>query len=137
MRAPLPGKLFQLTTVAPEAVERLNLAHIKTLKVSRHRNKLKIGHLAGNRFIIKIRQVATEAQPEAEAILGMLGQKGAPNFFGEQRFGHRANTHTGRMLVRRDAAGFVAEYLGRPQPQKLPIFRQSGTWWMRVAGRMP
>ncbi len=110
---------LSIDDVAPEAVERLNLAHIKTLKVNRHRNKLKIGHLAGNRFIIKVRQVAVEAQPQAEVILAILSQKGAPNFFGEQRFGHRANTHTlGEMLVRRDAAGFVAEYLGRPQPQE-------------------
>ena len=44
-----------------------------------------------------------------------------PNFFGEQRFGHRENTHVlGEMLVRRNAAEFVAAYLGRPQAREAP-----------------
>jgi tRNA pseudouridine13 synthase len=50
-----------------------------------------------------------------------LLEKGVPNFFGEQRFGHRENTHLlGEMMVRRDAAGFVSTYLGRPQPYDAP-----------------
>jgi tRNA pseudouridine13 synthase len=112
-------QMLSIDRVAPEAVETLKLPNVKTLRVSRHHNKLKIGHLAGNRFVIRVRQVTPEAQPKAEAILATLIQKGVPNFFGEQRFGHRSNTHLlGETLVRRDAAEFVAEYLGRPQPQE-------------------
>jgi tRNA pseudouridine13 synthase len=115
---------LSIDRVTPEAVEALNLPNIKILRVNRHPNKLKIGHLAGNRFVIRVRQVTKEALPIAEPILATLLQKGAPNFFGEQRFGHRANTHRlGESLVRKDATEFVAEYLGRPQPQETAPMR--------------
>jgi tRNA pseudouridine13 synthase len=100
-------------------VAALNIANIKILQVNRHHNKLKIGHLVGNRFAIRVRQVTPEALPLAEAIMAILHQKGVPNFFGEQRFGHRENTHLlGEALVRRDAVEFMAQYLGRPQPHE-------------------
>ena len=110
---------LSIDNVTPEAVEALNLPHIKILQVKRHQNKLKIGHLAGNRFVIKVREVSPEALPLAETILNMLVAKGVPNFFGAQRFGNRANTHRlGELLVRQQVAEFVAEYLGRPQPHE-------------------
>ncbi|MCL4296589.1 MAG: tRNA pseudouridine(13) synthase TruD [Anaerolineae bacterium] len=112
---------LSIDRVTPEAVATLNIPHIKILRVNRHYNKLKIGHLAGNRFVIRVRQVAPEVLPRAEAIVATLVQKGVPNFFGEQRFGHRENTHLlGETLVRRDEAEFVAQYLGRPQPHEAP-----------------
>ncbi len=110
---------LSIDRVTPEAVEVLNLPNIKILSIKRHRNKLKIGHLAGNRFVIRVRQVTESALPIAQAVLATLQEKGVPNFFGEQRFGQRHNTHRlGEMLIRQDATNFVAEYLGRPQPQE-------------------
>lgn len=112
---------LSIDRVTPEAVAALNIPHIKILRVNRHYNKLKIGHLAGNRFVIRVRQVTPDVLPRAEAVVALLMQKGVPNFFGEQRFGHRENTHLlGETLVRRDAAEFVAQYLGRPQPHEAP-----------------
>lgn len=112
---------LSIDRVTPEAVAALHIPNIKILRVNRHHNKLKIGHLAGNRFVIRVRQVTPEALPQAEAVMAVLRQKGVPNFFGEQRFGHRENTHVlGEMLVRRNAAEFVAHYLGRPQPHEAP-----------------
>jgi len=102
--------------VSPEAVAALDLPKINILAVTSHRNKLKIGHLSGNRFIIRVRQVDQTVLATAEAVVDILTRTGVPNFFGEQRFGNRANTHhLGEALVRRNAAEFVAEYLGRPQ----------------------
>lgn len=112
---------LSIDRVTPEVVAALNIPNIRILRVNRHHNKLKIGHLAGNRFIIRVRQVTSAALPLAEAVVSTLMQKGVPNFFGEQRFGHRENTHLlGETLVRRDAAEFVAQYLGRPQPHEAP-----------------
>ena len=88
------------------------------LKVARHRNKLKVGHLLGNRFEIRVRQVSEDVLPIVNAVLTILQEKGAPNFFGEQRFGNRSNTHRlGEALVRQDTPGLVAEYLGRPRAE--------------------
>jgi tRNA pseudouridine13 synthase len=112
---------LSIDRVTPEAVAALNIPNIKILRVNRHHNKLKIGHLTGNRFVIRVRQVTPDVLPQAEAVVAILRQKGVPNFFGEQRFGHRENTHLlGETLVRRDAAEFVAQYLGRPQPHEAP-----------------
>jgi tRNA pseudouridine13 synthase len=108
---------ISISNVTEQAVKSLNLPNIKILTINRHRNKLKVGHLAGNRFVIRVRQVNREALPIVQAVLATLQEKGALNYFGEQRFGKRNNTQRlGEMLVRQNAAEFVAEYLGRPIP---------------------
>jgi tRNA pseudouridine13 synthase len=102
-----------------EAVEALNVPNIKILNISHHKNKLRIGHLLGNRFVLRVRQVTEQALPTATAVLSRLQEKGVPNFFGKQRFGNRNNTHRlGEMLIRQNVTEFVAEYLGRPQPDE-------------------
>jgi tRNA pseudouridine13 synthase len=68
-----------------------------------HKNKLKAGHLLGNRFCITVSGLdasADEAQRRATAIVTQLRQRGAPNFFGHQRFGlHGGNIIKGRELL--------------------------------------
>jgi tRNA pseudouridine13 synthase len=63
---------------------------LRVLQVSRHGNKLKPGHLHGNRFTIRIRNV----QPDValEPLLARLRATGLPNFYGPQRFGHDGET---------------------------------------------
>jgi tRNA pseudouridine13 synthase len=115
---------ISIDNVSPAVVEALDLPHIKIINVNRHQNKLRTGHLAGNRFTIKVRQVTPTALPIAQAILETLTRRGVPNYFGEQRFGNRGNTgRLGELLIRGEAAEFVAEYLGRPQPGESPKVR--------------
>ena len=55
-----------------------------------HRNKLRLGHLLGNRFVITITNLACsldEASARAQAIVQEMARAGVPNFFGPQRFG--------------------------------------------------
>jgi tRNA pseudouridine13 synthase len=63
------------------------LPGVRVLEESRHRNKLGIGHLRGNRFTITLREVAPGAPERAEAILAALAERGLPNYVGPQRFG--------------------------------------------------
>ncbi len=58
---------------------------VKVLRTARHRNKLKGGHLRGNRFSLVVRGVTD--QGVAKEALARLVKLGIPNFFGEQRFG--------------------------------------------------
>ena len=58
---------------------------VTVLKTARHRNKLKGGHLRGNRFRLVVRGVTDQAV--AKEALERLVRLGIPNFFGEQRFG--------------------------------------------------
>lgn len=55
-----------------------------------HRNKLRLGHLLGNRFVITItnlEQGLDESVGRAQAIINEMARLGVPNFFGPQRFG--------------------------------------------------
>ena len=65
---------------------------LRLLDMTRHRNKLRAGHLKGNRFFIRIRQI----QPNAEVILSRLVERlrtvGLPNYYGWQRFGRQGDT---------------------------------------------
>lgn len=82
--------------IKPQELGQLDLENIKFLQFKRHGNKLRIGHLAGNRFVIRLRQVQPapqEAMQRAERIMAVLAQRGAPNYFGPQRFGTRQDGH--------------------------------------------
>jgi tRNA pseudouridine13 synthase len=60
---------------------------MKILETSRHPKKLRRGELGGNRFAVRLRGVAAEDRGTAEAGLRALANRGAPNYFGPQRFG--------------------------------------------------
>lgn len=66
---------------------------INVLWAARHRNKIRVGHLAGNRFSIRIRDVQATKAPLAQRTLDVLARAGVPNYFGSQRFGYRLNNH--------------------------------------------
>ena len=112
----------------PDAVAKLDIVGVTVLSVSRHRNKLKLGHLAGNRFRIRVRDVGREAVLTATTVLEVLARRGVPNYFGEQRFGVRANSHVlGWALLRGDNRQFVHSYLGDPQPDERPDVQRART----------
>lgn len=81
-----------------------------------HTNKLRLGHLRGNRFSIRVREVPATAVVTANKIMKALTERGVPNFFGEQRFGLRLNNHElGRLDLLGDWRGLLDELLG-PDP---------------------
>ncbi len=68
--------------------------------VRRHRNKLKTGHLLGNRFRIVLLDPEPGALPQARAIIEALQARGLPNFYGSQRFGVSGeNAQKGRHIL--------------------------------------
>ena len=74
-------------TKAPGDLAALEGESFKVLEAARHRNKLKTGHLRGNRFTVVVRGVAADAQLRARDILERIEREGLPNTFGPQRFG--------------------------------------------------
>jgi tRNA pseudouridine13 synthase len=61
----------------------------EVLSAAPHQRKLPRGALEGNRFVITVRGVACDPAPLAERI-ARIASGGAPNYFGEQRFGREA-----------------------------------------------
>lgn len=110
--------------IAPERLITIQYPQLKVLWAERHRNRLKIGHLRGNRFRVRIRQVLPDSLERARAILEIIMRRGLPNGFGLQRFGSRGQTHLlGRCLVQNDLVAFFRVYLGTPQPDDDPETR--------------
>lgn len=78
-----------------------------------HTNKLRLGHLRGNRFSIRVRGVDPLRVRDAHKLLGILARRGAPNYFGQQRFGARRNNHLiGRALIHADFEAALDLLLG-------------------------
>lgn len=101
--------------VEPNVLAALEIPRIRILQITRHGNKLRLGHLKENRFVIKVRDAAIERFAELEEALATLAKRGVPNYFGEQRFGNRGDTwRTGRAIVRNNLEEAVDLVLGRP-----------------------
>lgn len=93
----------------------LQLEGIRILSARKHRNKLRLGHLAGNQFTIIIRDVADNALEKARDILHILEMTGVPNFFGEQRYGSLGNSHLiGQAIVQKNFEQAAAQIIGDP-----------------------
>jgi tRNA pseudouridine13 synthase len=128
--------------VEPARVLALEIPRIRVLRAERHNRKLRRGWHAGNRFEIRVRGTSElrEELPEeqregrrvrvgvgvgvgemrgvrrvGEGVMGVLGERGVPNYYGPQRFGSRGDTwRVGRALARgewEEAASLIA---GRP-----------------------
>jgi tRNA pseudouridine13 synthase len=80
---PAPAKAVDLE----ERAKALVLENIKVLDAKRHGNKLKTGHLKGNRFDILVRDVDADAVAGIMAAMERFSKEGVPNLFGLQRFG--------------------------------------------------
>lgn len=97
-----------------EDIPQVETDQIHVLSAERHTNKLRTGHLRGNRFEILVRDVVPEALERAEAIAGRIRADGCPHYFGTQRFGIDGETvRTGLALLR-----------GEKRPRQLPAPRR-------------
>ena len=61
---------------------------IRVLRSTRHARKLKRGALAGNRFLLVVRELQANQATISEQ-LHLINRHGLPNYYGEQRFGHQ------------------------------------------------
>jgi tRNA pseudouridine13 synthase len=108
-------QFISVPRVPPERLLSLELPGFRVLSAKRHKNKLKLGHLKGNRFRLRIREGCPDAADRAKAVLAELSRRGVPNFFGVQRYGAQGNSHLiGGALLRGDLSGAVAAIIGDP-----------------------
>lgn len=104
-----------------EKVEGLRLPYVDVVETYRSKDKINIGDLIGNKFLITIRNIALPRDEVKgivdETLKEILTVKGFPNFFGIQRFGAvRPITHTvGKYIVKGDFEKAVFTYIANPQ----------------------
>jgi tRNA pseudouridine13 synthase len=108
-------QLFSIQGTTEDAVKNLQIPNLTVQWAARHGNKLRLGHLSGNRFAIKIREVQAEDVVKLKGVVDLIASRGLPNYFGEQRFGRRGNNHLlGAALLRDDNEGLLKLLLGSP-----------------------
>ncbi|WP_107850732.1 tRNA pseudouridine(13) synthase TruD [Oceanimonas marisflavi] len=76
----LPGK--EMPDFSP-----LESDDVQILAIARHNKKLKTGALKGNWFELTLSEL--EGEGDLESRLAVIGDRGVPNYFGDQRFGHQ------------------------------------------------
>ncbi len=105
----------------PDKLARYRDSQMQVVWTGRHTNKLRPGHLRGNRFAIRVRGVGQAELERVQEILDVLSRRGVPNYFGHQRFGARSDTAVlGEALVRGELDEFMAILLGRAMPDDPP-----------------
>jgi tRNA pseudouridine13 synthase len=94
-------QMISVPQIAEPELSRLEGDGIHLLSVSRHTNKLRPGHLLGNRFRILVRD--SDHADRLPPILERIRTNGLPNFYGEQRFGRGGQTGLwGMALLRKE-----------------------------------
>lgn len=87
-----------------ESMDNFNFDGIKIISKTYHNNKIRIGHLKGNRFYIKLKKVNPTSATKIDEALKNIEKFGMPNFFGYQRFGNDGDNHIlGEKLAKGEA----------------------------------
>ena len=98
---------YQYISIPRSLESRLNLIspilqehNIKILNLHAHNNKLKIGHLKGNEFFMRLKKLLPHNATKLESTLELIAQSGFPNYFGDQRFGKEGdNFQSGKAII--------------------------------------
>jgi len=83
-----------------EKLKGFNHDKIKILNTYRHNNKIRIGHLKGNHFKVRLKKVLGVQKNKLNSVLKWIKLNGVPNYFGNQRFGTDGNNwEDGKSIV--------------------------------------
>ncbi len=104
-------------------------------RVGRSPRPLTPSDLAGNRFVVTVRDLSPSEAAGLGARLSTAAEEGLPNYFDAQRFGSRTESgdFPGRRILRRDAEGALRAVLAEPlvgDPADVRAFkREAASRW--------
>lgn len=116
-----------------EAIQGAQIEGLRVLSVTPNGQKLRTGHLRGNRFRIRLRGVSASAMRDVERVFEQVDREGLPNYFGEQRFGRSGDNAQRALQWIRDGGRAPR---GRFQRKLLVSALQSELFNERVAERV-
>lgn len=127
--------------VAPD-LDALQSDDLRVLDHAWHARKLPRGALAGNRFVLVLREV--EGQRDAiDARLQAIATQGVPNYFGEQRFGRGGNNvqqavamFAGRRVKREERSMLLSAARSALFNRVLTARVEAGTWNSALDGEV-
>ncbi|OQY20683.1 MAG: tRNA pseudouridine(13) synthase TruD [Desulfobacteraceae bacterium 4572_35.1] len=119
---------ISLPPVDKRKIAKLDIENITILDSNYHTNKLRLGHLHGNRFHIAIHEVVEDAEQRALDILNILEHTGVPNFFGSQRYGVLGSNHlVGKAIVGGEFSEAAQLIIGNPEKISNQRWQQAAT----------
>ncbi len=105
-----------------EELGRVRLKDVELNVIGRSNKKISLGDLWGNKFKITVRNIELTIDETLSRVRSISQEleKGAPNFFGVQRFGeNRPVTHiVGEAILRGDFKEAALTYIARPFPEE-------------------
>jgi tRNA pseudouridine13 synthase len=115
---------------------------LKLLEHAWHARKLSRGALAGNRFVVVLRDVAGE-RDAIEARLQTMAAQGVPNYYGEQRFGRKGDNvqqavamFAGRRVKREERSLLLSAARSELFNRILSARVAAGTWNAALEGEV-
>lgn len=115
---------------------------VRVLESHWHNRKLQRGALTGNRFTLVLREVVGE-RDAIEARLVQIRDRGLPNWFGEQRFGHGGGNiaqalamFSGRRVKREQRSMFLSAARSQLFNQVLCARVEAGNWDAALDGEV-
>jgi tRNA pseudouridine13 synthase len=91
---------ISILAIHEEKLKAFTHEKIKILSMLRHNNKIRVGHLKGNRFNIRLKKVLGVQKDKLDSVLKWIKKNGVPNYFGNQRFGNQGdNWVDGKKLI--------------------------------------
>lgn len=121
---------LSLHGTSEEAVRALEgrFADLEILEVGRHGNKLRPGHLRGNRFTVRLCDLGDDDAARVAATLAELAKTGFPNAFGPQRFGRDGDNAERALAFVRDETPPPRD----PRLRRLLFSALQARWFNRV-----
>jgi len=103
---------------AERDLKNLTTDKIEILEKTYNKAPIKIGHLKGNKFVIKLNNVSPKGAKDIDRVATKLSKFGIPNYFGYQRFGEDSRSymqgrdiaHSGKKLKGAKEKLLVASY---------------------------
>lgn len=122
----ITSQMMSVEHIPCEQVMALDIPGIQIHWARLHTNKLRIGHLLGNRFQIRIRGHKQGSVQQARDALRVLQERGGPNYFGPQRFGVKGDSHLiGKAILQSEWEDAICRYLGTPHPVESPQLQEA------------
>ena len=91
---------ISIPAIHEEKLKAFSHDKIKILSTVRHNNKIRVGHLKGNLFKIRLKKVLGVQKDKLDSVLKWIKNNGVPNYFGNQRFGNDGdNWMDGKRLI--------------------------------------
>lgn len=99
-RRAIARQWFSVPALDPERALVFCAEGVRVLRAHRHPHKLRVGHLRGNRFTLRVRGVAAADVDPLRDRLAEIARRGFPNRFGRQRYGRDGdNPERARAIV--------------------------------------